>query len=475
MFALVRFLNEFDEKLYVVAASCIVDFHPTNETDYDKKAIYTTYWEDEENPDNTDTYSSQILLLANTKEALENKRATKRPRKAVVHPSDLEVENDTGLLPDKVAAKQGKKREKLLQEASKASAYESILQEQLANAQKKNTKAASAIRGPPKRRRHATSDSEDDTDKCVVSSTELRNAKKDAAYWRHRYNEVSKEKTKLISVIESMQKTIDSKLSTIHQLLESQLPRARTLPDHHHDEDHSIHSENMVGRAATVERRCAPELEVQGDLVCIPRTTTGSGQAASPGEVLASISICGHAVGAANKDLAVIPPSPPTHSLQRTAPRPPTRNLLGALQGEVPPAQESDPQAMGRPKFSDFGGGRYHVNRGTTIGSFQAEKIMGHVKPSMVAKDMAVALWGRIGLAQRTYGGKVAPKDYKNPDCVARKELSPAKVGLVLETVQHWGQQNKVPVNNVVSNISNVLAQKIQDTRKALRRQGIEF
>lgn len=64
MFALVRFLNEFDEKLYVVAASCIVDFHPTNETDYDKKAIYTTYWEDEENPDNTDTYSSQILLLA---------------------------------------------------------------------------------------------------------------------------------------------------------------------------------------------------------------------------------------------------------------------------------------------------------------------------------------------------------------------------------------------------------------------------
>lgn len=209
-------------------------------------------------------------------------------------------------------------------------------------------------------------------------------------------------------------------------------------------------------------------------------------QAASPGLIFALMQLmlssvpyhaaCGHAAGAANKDLVVIPPSPPTHSLQRTAPRPPTRNLLGALPEEVPPAQgelpefkkkiprkkklfgffvESDPQAMGCPKFSNIGGGRvrgniissnccitvilhitfglqYHVNRSTTIGSSQAEKIMGHVKPSMVAKDMAVALWGRIGLAQRTYGGKVAPKDYKNPDCVARKELSPAKVGLVL-------------------------------------------
>lgn len=53
---------------------------------------------------------------------------------------------------------------------------------------------------------------------------------------------------------------------------------------------------------------------------------------------------CGHAAGAANKDLAVIPPSPPTHSLQRTAPRPPTRNLLGALPEEVPPAQGELPE-----------------------------------------------------------------------------------------------------------------------------------
>ncbi|KAG0436938.1 hypothetical protein HPB47_017688 [Ixodes persulcatus] len=157
---------------------------------------------------------------------------------------------------------------------------------------------------------------------------------------------------------------------------------------------------------AAAAATCAPELEVQGDLVCIPQTTTG---------------------------------------------------------------------IFSVPSQKRYRRHKYHVNRSTTIGSSQAEKIMGHVKPSMVAKDMAVALWGRIGLAQRTYGGKVAPKDYKNPDCVARKELSPAKVGLVLETVQHWGQQNKVPVNNVVSNISNVLAQKIQDTRKALRRQGIEF
>ncbi|XP_040358849.1 uncharacterized protein LOC121047574 [Ixodes scapularis] len=116
---------------------------------------------------------------------------------------------------------------------------------------------------------------------------------------------------------------------------------------------------------------------------------------------------------------------------------------------------------------------KYHLNRGTTIGSHQARKVMSHHKPAMVAKDMAQALWGRIGLAQRTFGGKLAPKDYHNPNAVVRKELSPQKVGLVIETVQHWGQINKASVTDVVDSMSTVLSQKIQDVRKALRRRGI--
>ncbi|KAG0445444.1 hypothetical protein HPB47_015069, partial [Ixodes persulcatus] len=316
-----------------------------------------------------------------TEEALENKRSRKRLRKTIVHPSDLETEDDVVPQPDKVTAKQGKRRLKDLQQTSKNTAYERILQEQLLNAQAKNC--------------HAT-----DTDESVVSATELKNVKKDAAYWRHRYGEVSKENGKLTGIIEAMQETIDVKLATIQQLLESQgsvvLPRA--TEDHH-----------------------------------------GSSQAALPAKVPA--------------------PSSGEYTLQQICSR---------------ASSSADPQAEGKPKFSDIGGGRYHMNRGTTIGSSQAKRIMEHTKPTMVAKDMAQAIWGRVGLARRTYGGKAAPKDKQNQNVVVRKELSPFKVGLVIETVQHWGLQNKVPVQKVVANMSTVMSQKIQDSRKALRCLGFE-
>ncbi|KAG0411458.1 hypothetical protein HPB47_011413 [Ixodes persulcatus] len=42
------------------------------------------------------------------------------------------------------------------------------------------------------------------------------------------------------------------------------------------------------------------------------------------------------------------------------------------------------------------------------------------------------------------------------------------------ETVQHWGHQNKVPVQQVITNMSTALSQKIQDSRKALRCLGFE-
>ncbi|KAH7961040.1 hypothetical protein HPB52_001225 [Rhipicephalus sanguineus] len=75
---------------------------------------------------------------------------------------------------------------------------------------------------------------------------------------------------------------------------------------------------------------------------------------------------------------------------------------------------------------------QYHVKDGLMIGSKQAEKILGHKKPSLVVKDMAQAIWGREGLAERSYGGKLAPKDYKNPNAVVRKQLSPHKVALII-------------------------------------------
>lgn len=45
---------------------------------------------------------------------------------------------------------------------------------------------------------------------------------------------------------------------------------------------------------------------------------------------------------------------------------------------------------------------------------------------------MAQAIWGREGLAEHTYGGRLAPKDYRNPTNVVRKELRPQKVALII-------------------------------------------
>lgn len=135
------------------------------------------------------------------------------------------------------------------------------------------------------------------------------------------------------------------------------------------------------------------------------------------------------------------------------------------------------------------------MKAGLIIGSKQAEKILSNKKPALVAKDTAQAVWGRKGLAERTYGGKLAPKDQKKEGAAARKQLSPEKVAVVIgkqqlfvwvclhaggclmilsiffkETVTHWGMKTGLPVKETVDNISTVLSQKIQDLRKSLKK-----
>ncbi|XP_042147356.1 uncharacterized protein LOC121836507 [Ixodes scapularis] len=210
MFALVRFLKEFDQKRYVVPVRCIKDFHPVNENDLDKNGVYTAFWEDNENSENIGSYPSQVLLLANSEEELQAKRASRRVRKAVIHPSDLETgEGSEHEAP--ASQKQTSKQVSAL--ASKSSAYESILQEHLENSRKKN-EAACAVQVSTKRRRPAT-ESDSDSDDYVVSASELKRARSEARYWRHRCEEAIKEKAQLTNIIESMNGTIASKLTAI--------------------------------------------------------------------------------------------------------------------------------------------------------------------------------------------------------------------------------------------------------------------
>lgn len=60
--------------------------------------------------------------------------------------------------------------------------------------------------------------------------------------------------------------------------------------------------------------------------------------------------------------------------------------------------------------------------------------MLGNKKANMVAKDMAKALWGDSVLAERSFGGRVAPKDRGNGAAVPRPPLTPEKVALVVGT-----------------------------------------
>ena len=63
MYALVRFLAAGDNKLAIVPASHVQDFAPQNEDDFNNRLVYQIYWEDKVNPDDSDYYGAQILLL----------------------------------------------------------------------------------------------------------------------------------------------------------------------------------------------------------------------------------------------------------------------------------------------------------------------------------------------------------------------------------------------------------------------------
>ncbi|XP_064462184.1 uncharacterized protein LOC135372510 isoform X2 [Ornithodoros turicata] len=99
---------------------------------------------------------------------------------------------------------------------------------------------------------------------------------------------------------------------------------------------------------------------------------------------------------------------------------------------------------VGVPPFTEMMNGRYHVNNGYTIAGTAALRVLKNSRLTLVAKDMAQALWGNAVLCERSFGGRVAPRDKCNPGILPRKELTPAKVNRVIETEAHWGKMRHV-------------------------------
>lgn len=75
---------------------------------------------------------------------------------------------------------------------------------------------------------------------------------------------------------------------------------------------------------------------------------------------------------------------------------------------------------------------QFHLKGGVTVSEKQRSAIYANTRPAKFAKDTAQVLWGSKTLVERSYGGKLAPKDRKKLGASARKELSPEKVALVI-------------------------------------------
>ncbi|XP_064456795.1 uncharacterized protein LOC135367437 isoform X2 [Ornithodoros turicata] len=145
-----------------------------------------------------------------------------------------------------------------------------------------------------------------------------------------------------------------------------------------------------------------------------------------------------------------------------------SQTVTAAIAAEPPGA--FDNRLTNAKPLSKLDDGRFHVRNGFVLTEEQAYKIFRNKRPTLVMKDMAKAISGDTVLAVRTYSGKTAPKDRRDPEAPIRKELTPMKVGLVIDAVIHWGRENKVDVSTCIEKRGIILSEKIQDARKSARR-----
>ncbi|KAH9378372.1 hypothetical protein HPB48_006085 [Haemaphysalis longicornis] len=77
MFALVRFVQDADNRLHIIPVEDIVNFNPNNEDDFDSRITYSAYWHDDRG-ENNGVYVAQILKLAGGEKKRQNRAAAKK-------------------------------------------------------------------------------------------------------------------------------------------------------------------------------------------------------------------------------------------------------------------------------------------------------------------------------------------------------------------------------------------------------------
>ncbi|XP_077513723.1 uncharacterized protein LOC144124739 isoform X6 [Amblyomma americanum] len=256
MFAVVRFVHDIDKKLHVIPAKDIANFNPGNNTDFNTRSVYTAFWRDPLDGQDSGHYSAQVLMLGESEKEIRERMAKKRlamPKIPDYEESSSEEEEET--------AAQKKKKQKRLMLASKKAEYETILKKNMDNARTKTLAAQSRdTRQAAKKRARASSESASESEDSLCAKSELQEAINQKNFWKKRAKELDEERLFLREQVKSLQRCLESKIFQLDTKLAG--------------------AQQADGKSAT-EFSCTPTLpsSEQATAVCTqPTATPGTSQ-----------------------------------------------------------------------------------------------------------------------------------------------------------------------------------------------------
>ncbi|XP_075722001.1 uncharacterized protein LOC142814582 isoform X6 [Rhipicephalus microplus] len=156
-------------------------------------------------------------------------------------------------------------------------------------------------------------------------------------------------------------------------------------------------------------------------------------------------------------------------SIQETVPGSPNAGSLHS-RSAIDDFIEEPPTSMTGKCFSYLEDGSFHLQKGICLTPIQAKRILSHKKARLVVKETAQAIWSQKGLASRSVKGGVAP-GRRNLGEVAKPALTPEKVAVLEETLNHWSHVTGADSSIAARNLTSILTEKIQDCIKAERRK----
>ncbi|KAK8771492.1 hypothetical protein V5799_025263 [Amblyomma americanum] len=281
MFALVRFVEDDKDKRYVISVADIENFEPKNELDFDNTKTYDAYWQDEDE-DNSGIYVVQILKLAATKEEMEREMKVKRVHVPPIRMSEVDNVTECGV-PAAARKKSLKQQEKAKQQnqiTSKKQQYEDVLKRHVSHSLQKNAAipghSSIGRKASKKRKPQILDDSTESEDESVVSSRELKNAVKEAKYWKQRYRLEQEHTASLKRELDFLKRKVELQLSSFQQTLDEVAKRQQDalpvvapsiLPN---GAVEASRRDPTAARGAATEQAAAAEKDVGGTASVVP-------------------------------------------------------------------------------------------------------------------------------------------------------------------------------------------------------------